>query len=54
MSTCPPKRGKPKGQRDRVNPNPNPQPQRKTYNHLRPHSALGWKTPAAYAADWRA
>jgi putative transposase len=26
---------------------------RKTYNHLRPHSALGWKTPAGYAADWR-
>jgi putative transposase len=27
---------------------------RNTYNHLRPHSSLGWKTPAAYAADWRA
>ncbi len=26
---------------------------RNTYNHLRPHSSLSWKTPAAYAADWR-
>jgi putative transposase len=26
---------------------------RNTYNHRRPHSSLGWKTPAAYAADWR-
>jgi putative transposase len=26
---------------------------RNTYNQLRPHSSLGWKTPAAYAADWR-
>lgn len=26
---------------------------RKTYNTRRPHSALGWKTPAAYAAAWR-
>lgn len=26
---------------------------RKTYNTMRPHSALGWKTPADYAADWR-
>jgi putative transposase len=26
---------------------------RNTYNNLRPHSSLGWKTPAAYAADWR-
>ena len=26
---------------------------RNTYNHLRPHSSLGWKSPAAYAADWR-
>jgi putative transposase len=26
---------------------------RNIYNHLRPHSSLGWKTPAAYAADWR-
>ncbi|GIU95292.1 MAG: hypothetical protein KatS3mg012_1749 [Gaiellaceae bacterium] len=25
---------------------------RNTYNHLRPHSSLGWKTPAANAADW--
>ena len=22
------------------------------YNTLRPHSSLGWKTPAAYAAEW--
>lgn len=27
---------------------------RNTYNHLRPHSSLNWKTPAAYAAEWRA
>ena len=26
---------------------------RNTYNHRRPHSSLDWKTPAAYAADWR-
>jgi transposase InsO family protein len=26
---------------------------RNTYNTLRPHSSLGWKTPVAYAADWR-
>lgn len=26
---------------------------RNTYNTRRPHSSLGWKTPAAYAADWR-
>jgi transposase InsO family protein len=26
---------------------------RNTHNHRRPHSSLGWKTPAAYAADWR-
>ena len=26
---------------------------RHTYNTVRPHSSLGWKTPAAYAADWR-
>jgi len=26
---------------------------RNTYNHRRPHSSLGWKTPAAYAADRR-
>ncbi len=26
---------------------------RHTYNHLRPLSSLNWKTPAAYAADWR-
>jgi putative transposase len=26
---------------------------RTTYNTMRPHSALGWKTPAGYAADWR-
>ncbi len=26
---------------------------RTTYNTIRPHSSLGWKTPAAYAADWR-
>jgi putative transposase len=26
---------------------------RNTYNHLRPHSSLGWKTPVAYAAGWR-
>ena len=25
---------------------------RTTYNHRRPHSSLGWKTPAAYAANW--
>jgi len=24
-----------------------------TYNTVRPHSSLGWKTPAAYAAGWR-
>lgn len=27
---------------------------RNTYNTRRPHSSLGWKTPAAYAADRRA
>jgi putative transposase len=27
---------------------------RNTYNTRRPHSSLGWKTPAAYAAVWRA
>ena len=26
---------------------------RNTYNTRRPHSSLGWKTPAAYAAGWR-
>jgi len=26
---------------------------RNTYNHRRPHSSLGRKTPAAYAAGWR-
>ena len=26
---------------------------RNTYNTTRPHSSLGWKTPAAYAAAWR-
>jgi putative transposase len=26
---------------------------RNTYNTLRPHSSLGWKPPAAYAAAWR-
>ena len=26
---------------------------RTTYNTIRPHSSLGWKTPAAYAAGWR-
>ena len=26
---------------------------RNTYNTRRPHSSLNWKTPAAYAADWR-
>lgn len=26
---------------------------RNTYNTRRPHSSLGWKTPAVYAADWR-
>ena len=26
---------------------------RNIYNTIRPHSSLGWKTPAAYAADWR-
>jgi len=26
---------------------------RNTYNTLRPHSSLGWQTPAAYAAGWR-
>jgi transposase InsO family protein len=26
---------------------------RNIYNSQRPHSSLGWKTPAAYAADWR-
>jgi putative transposase len=25
---------------------------RNTYNHTRPHSSLGWKTPTAYAATW--
>ncbi len=25
---------------------------REDYNHHRPHSALGWQTPAAYAARW--
>jgi putative transposase len=24
-----------------------------TYNTLRPHSSLGWQTPAAYATSWR-
>ena len=23
------------------------------YNHHRPHSMLGWQTPAAFAARWR-
>jgi putative transposase len=27
---------------------------RNTYNTERPHSSLGWKTPAAYAASRRA
>ena len=27
---------------------------RTTYNTTRPHSSLGWKTPAAFAATWRA
>ena len=27
---------------------------RNTYNTVRPHSSLKWKTPAAYAAGWRA
>ena len=26
---------------------------RNTYNTRRPHSSLGWKAPAAYAAGWR-
>ena len=26
---------------------------RNTYNTVRPHSSLNWKTPAAYAAGWR-
>jgi transposase InsO family protein len=26
---------------------------RNIYNHQRPHGSLGWKTPAAYAANWR-
>jgi putative transposase len=26
---------------------------RTTYNTRRPHSSLGWKTPALYAASWR-
>jgi putative transposase len=26
---------------------------RNTYNTLRPHSSIGWQTPAAYAANWR-
>jgi putative transposase len=26
---------------------------RNTYNQRRPHSSLGWKTPAAYAVDRR-
>lgn len=26
---------------------------RNTYNTRRPHSSLGWKTPAAYAAGWK-
>jgi putative transposase len=26
---------------------------RNIYNHTRPHSSLGWKTPTAYAAAWR-
>ncbi len=26
---------------------------RNTYNMIRPHSSLGWKTPAAYAASWK-
>lgn len=25
---------------------------RNTHNTVRPHSSLGWKTPAAYAASW--
>jgi transposase InsO family protein len=24
-----------------------------THNTVRPHSSLGWKTPAVYAASWR-
>lgn len=23
------------------------------YNHCRPHSGIGWQTPAAYAAKWK-
>ncbi len=26
---------------------------RNTYNTIRPHSSLKWKTPAAYAASWK-
>ncbi len=26
---------------------------RNTYNQLRPHSSLGWKTPTIYAAAWK-
>jgi putative transposase len=26
---------------------------RNTYNTIRPHSSLGWKTPVAYAASWK-
>jgi putative transposase len=26
---------------------------RNTYNTIRPHSSLGWKAPAAYAASWK-
>jgi putative transposase len=26
---------------------------RNTYNTIRPHSSLGWNTPAAYAAGWK-
>ena len=26
---------------------------RNTYNTRRPHSSLGWKAPAAYAASWK-
>lgn len=26
---------------------------RNTHDTRRPHSSLGWKTPAAHAADWK-